>query len=641
VLWSAYHPPSGYRSPEDLLVVDGLVWTGETTSGRAVGVFTGRDPKTGKVVRRFEPDVQTYWFHHRCYRAKATDNYLLTSRAGIEFIDVRRQHWMPNHWVRGACLYGIMPANGLIYAPQHPCACYLEAKLWGFNALSAQSALPEGQLAALDHQQRLEKGPAFAETTAAPEAPARGATSEKAAANDWPTLRHDFARSGSTSARLPERLNICWRRKVGARLSAPVAAAGRLFVADIDTHAVCALDAATGKQLWRFTAGGRVDSPPTIDGPRVVFGSADGWVYCLRASDGELVWRYRAAPLDRRLVSFEQLESVWPLHGNVLVHDGVVWCVAGRSMFLDGGLRLVRLDVRSGRKLSETVLGRRDPQSGDGLEDYINWLNMPVALPDVLSTDGRLVYMRSQAFDLQGRRLPLEKIPAAKNADAGAVPPVHKLERAHLFSPTGLLDDTYWHRTYWLYGSTFVSGWCGYYLAGRTTPAGKILVFDEQTIYGFGRLPKFYRWTTPIEHQLFAADKAASLAAASEPIDPRGEKKPTRVVYRWTRQVPMIVRAMVLAKDKLAVAGPPDLVDEEQAMRTIRAPETQRLLAEQEAALLGKKGAALWVLSAGEGQKLAEVQLDVPPVFDGMIAVGGRLYVSLTDGSLLCLGTVE
>ena len=39
VLWSVYHPPSGYRSPEDLLVVNGLVWTGETTSGRVTGVF--------------------------------------------------------------------------------------------------------------------------------------------------------------------------------------------------------------------------------------------------------------------------------------------------------------------------------------------------------------------------------------------------------------------------------------------------------------------------------------------------------------------------------------------------------------------------------------------------------------------------
>ncbi len=159
VLWNAYHPPSGYRSPEDLLVVDGLVWTGETTSGRAVGVFTARDPHTGEVKAEFPPDVKTYWFHHRCYRGKATDKYLLMSRTGTEFIDVRTKKWMLHHWVRGACLYGVMPANGLIYNPPHPCACYLESKLFGFNALAPASTGPRVPDAAAKAV-RLEKGPA-------------------------------------------------------------------------------------------------------------------------------------------------------------------------------------------------------------------------------------------------------------------------------------------------------------------------------------------------------------------------------------------------------------------------------------------------------------------------------------------------
>ena len=55
-------------------------------------------------------------------------------------------------------------------------------------------------------------------------------------------------------------------------------------------------------------------------------------------------------------MAYEQLESLWPVHGSVLIHDDVVWCVAGRSNFLDGGLRMLRLDLASGRKLSETIL---------------------------------------------------------------------------------------------------------------------------------------------------------------------------------------------------------------------------------------------------------------------------------------------
>ena len=137
-LWDAKHPPSGHCSQEDLLVVGGLVWAGAIAGGRHSGIFTGRDPRTGEVKAEFGPDVKTYWFHHRCYRSKATDRYLLPSRTGIEFVDYQKQKWSIHHWVRGGCIYGIMPCNGLVYAPPHSCACYLEAKLYGFNALATK-----------------------------------------------------------------------------------------------------------------------------------------------------------------------------------------------------------------------------------------------------------------------------------------------------------------------------------------------------------------------------------------------------------------------------------------------------------------------------------------------------------------------
>ena len=109
------------------------------TSGKDSGVYTGRDPRSGEVKKEFAPDVDTYWFHHRCYIAKATDNFLMPSRTGIEFVDPDKEHWDIHHWVRGGCLYGVMPCNGLTYAPPHNCACYPEAKLFGFNALAPAS----------------------------------------------------------------------------------------------------------------------------------------------------------------------------------------------------------------------------------------------------------------------------------------------------------------------------------------------------------------------------------------------------------------------------------------------------------------------------------------------------------------------
>ena len=55
-------------------------------------------------------------------------------------------------------MYGVMPANGLIYAPQNPCACYEETKSMGFNALAPKDKRP--QVRRLESK-RLTKGPAY------------------------------------------------------------------------------------------------------------------------------------------------------------------------------------------------------------------------------------------------------------------------------------------------------------------------------------------------------------------------------------------------------------------------------------------------------------------------------------------------
>ena len=36
------------------------------------------------------------------------------------------------------------------------------------------------------------------------------------------------------------------------------------------------------------------------------------------------------------------------LEASILLRDGELWCIAGRSLFLDGGLRLIRLDPATG-----------------------------------------------------------------------------------------------------------------------------------------------------------------------------------------------------------------------------------------------------------------------------------------------------
>lgn len=492
-LWEAPHAQSGYQSPEDLLVAGGLVWNAPTTKTQDSGIFTGRDPMTGDAKIEFPPDVETYWFHHRCYIAKATDKFLLPSRTGIEFVDPKSKHWDINHWVRGGCLYGVMPCNGLVYAPPHNCACYPEAKLYGLNALAPSGTSREVSADLLD-KDRFERGNAFDTTL----------TAAADAVNEWPTYRQNNFRSGAaTGADVSGDLQKRWDTELGGDITAPTVAGGFVYVAQPDEHTVHAIDADTGEIAWSFTSGGRVDSPPTYYRGRVIFGSADGWVYNLRAQDGELAWRFRAAPTDRRLMSFEQLESVWPVHGSVLVRQNEAWFVSGRSNFLDGGLRLFRVNAETGELISQTAIDEKNPDTGENLQERLQILNMPVGLTDILSCDGKRVFMRSQEFDLEGNRVavgPHSGTPSEQGS-------VQKGDTAHLFAPMGFLDDTWFHRAYWVYGRSFAGGHSGYHQAGKYAPSGRILVSDGENIYGFGRNPEYLKWTTTIEHQLFSTSK--------------------------------------------------------------------------------------------------------------------------------------
>jgi hypothetical protein len=419
-----------------------------------------------------------------------------------------------------------------------------------------------------------------------------------------------------------------WKASLPAPLSSPVMAGGRVFVASVDAHTVFALDAANGQPCWSFTAGGRVDSPPAIWQGRVLFGSADGWVYCLRAGDGQLVWRFRAAPQSRQIVNMDQLESAWPVHGSVLVHDGTVYFVAGRSSYIDGGMHLYGLDAETGERVVHRRLFDRDPQTGLEPQDQIRGTRgLPGALPDILSSDGQWLFMRHQRYDMTGQ----EQTP----------------DVAHLYSAVGFLDAEWWNRTYWIFGTQTGSGFGGWAQPGRRVPAGRLLVRDGADLYGFGR--NVYQPHGPgggshaglggIHYELFATR-----------IQGRDHSP------RWTSRVPFWIRGMVLDNQRrLFVAGPPveqylatgpidDVRDPDVVGRDSLGPwygeSFLSLRNPQEAleAYLGKRGASLWVVSGDDGEKLAEYPLDSPPVFDGLIAAGDRLYVATADGQLLCLG---
>lgn len=632
IIWKADHYTSGYQSPEDLLIANKVVLAPFTTwlqnKGPETNFLAGTDLMTGAQVHHKKPDVKDpVWFiHHRCYPSRATVDYLLTSKEGVEFVDLKTWHWKIHHWFRGECLYGIMPANGMVYAPMHECACSADMKLNGLNAVVAPKARMPNKLDV--KKSSLTKGPAYGKVDEV-----GGGASE-----DWPTYRHDAVRSGVASCSVSNAIARQWSVDLKGKLTAPVVAAGRLFVASIHGHTLYALDAGTGKEAWTFTTEGRIDSPPTIYKGMVLMGCRDGCVYCLHASDGALAWRFRAVSEDRRLMAWEQMESVWPIHGSILIRQGEAWFVAGRSSFLDGGLQMFRLNPDTGQVISRATL---DGKWDDGRVLTGAQEKRLVGLPDVLSATRDGVFMRAGFFALEGDKIKRKLLPPSKVIRYGGSGPrlpagekdIPGVARPHLFSSYGFLDDTWFHRTYWTY-SEFYTGRHAYAGTGKNNPAGRILVCDDRIIYGFGRKRQYFNWTSPMEYRLFAEAKKKRLVAAGK--KGAGAKKRAVVNVIWEADVPILVRGLVLAGDNLFAAGCPDVLDETRQDIRAESAEVLKAISEQEAALAGKRGGLLLAVGKGNGKVLRQVAIDAPPVFDGMIAANGRLYLALENGQVQC-----
>ena len=595
VLWTQPKKYIGHLWYEwkDVFVIDGLVWTwgadlersrltrGQGKKGASLypRYVKGYAIRTGKLKRNVDLGfIFKSHHHHRCYRNKATSRYILASRRGTEFVDLEHGRHTVHNWVRGICHVGMMPANGLQYTPPHPCVCYNDEKLTGFNALAAADKTPRETASG----PRLVKGPAYDTIV--------NRKSSIVNPQDWPTFRHDTMRTGSASTRVPDGLKPLWRVKAAASISAPVVADEKVFVSLVGEHHVACMDADDGRKLWEFAAGARIDSAPTYHDGTVLFGSADGWVYCLRATDGKLAWRFGAAPGPRLIGVDGQLESAWPVHGSVLVQNGTVYFAAGRSSQLDGGIRMYGLDARTGKLLHRAKLQGPDyavdstgalvvtqgatPPAGKPRQKLTENYVLPMgARTDILMGNEANIFMRAETFD------------AKLNRTRGKPPLVPK---------AGFLDDNYFKRTPWTLGGQYA----------------RLIVHDKRSVYYVrmfdslqGLNPSVYFTPGAKGYLLFARDAGGK-------------------ANRWAGRVPVRIRAMVLAEGRLLVAGPPDVMDPTDPL----------------GAFEGRKGGLLYVFDSASGKKLAEHKLAFPPVFNGAAAARGRLFITSTDGSVTCFG---
>ena len=632
----------GPDTGRDLFVIDDLVWRVQQTSGileqrkehwptlaREAGAkLSGRDFRTGEPRRTIEvPNAMSPGHHLRCYRSKATDRFIIYPKRGAEFLDLEGSDHMRHDWLRGSCRYGILPCNGLLYTPPDQCFCYIGAKMDGLIATSGAdtTAMPDPRSA-----KRLTKGPAYERSGSTPAAEA-----------DWPIYRADAKRSGSNrAAKVSRGLKKKWEIALKGKLTQPTIAAGKVFVAAVDRQTVHAFDATSGKQLWKFVVGGRVDSSPTYHAGLLLLGANDGSVYCLDASSGELAWQFQAAPNERRIVAFGQVESPWPVHGTVLVLNSLAYVAAGRSTLIDGGAHFYALEPRSGKVVHYAHVEQPRP---DLSKDIGQHFEMDGSNIDVLATDGKHIFCTQEMLDAE-----LNRIETKWNTRYGD----RYLGEDHLMATGGMLDDSGFNRIYWTYGKR----WPGFYFMLMAPRSGNLLVFDSEHTWATKwfverniHSPLFYPETTGY---LLFCDKNTTRpflvgdSDAPKPIKwlPDTLMKPYKydnhsITNRhdnftvevdkgsgftrgepavWQAYLPVRIEAMALTADTLFAAGQPDVLNP----------------ADPLAALEGRQGGVLLAIDPKTGKRIWQTRIPNPPRFDGMAAAGKRLFLVTRDGKL-------
>jgi hypothetical protein len=199
----------------------------------------------------------------------------------------------------------------------------------------------------------------------------------------------------------------------------------------------------------------------------------------------------------------------------------------------------------------------------------------PVSLGGLLVSDGASVYLGSWPYG------PSRK--TETNSDSNFIQ-----------TKNGFFDPSWNFRNWWM----------------DRRVGGHLLSFNNERTFAIRMRGFAHRWT--YKASLHEPGTQFELLAQSKTIPDEffTLRSTVKVPADWVREIPVVGDAMALSQRTLFVAGAPDEV--------------------------GAKGGLLMAYSAKTGEPLTEYKLDAPPVFDGMAATAGRLYLSTKDGRVLC-----
>ncbi|MBT7068507.1 MAG: PQQ-binding-like beta-propeller repeat protein [Verrucomicrobia bacterium] len=400
------------------------------------------------------------------------------------------------------------------------------------------------------------------------------------AKEDWPIYRGTAERAGYVVTQVPAKPKVAWQRKVGGRLTSPVIADGKVVVSAVESHTIHAFDSRSGKPLWTFVAGNRVDQSPTYARGRFVFGCRDGSVYCLNAADGQLVWRYQAAPADPLIVAYGRVESARPILGSVLVENDEVYATAGRHTGMDGGILLARLNLDTGATTAQAPMDSRT-----------------ASMNNMIVKHGEHLVMGNHTISIAELK---HVYPGKPALSSGA--------------SSNFEDDTYAFRTYWTKSlGTRPEGVFGGDIIGH------LLCFNDKFIYGADSYNNKESHKGNKHNMNKAGQGEYNLFAKPNISDVELRRSATT---GWRVPVNMRVRALVLTEGTLFAAGNADPLDPQGTGDAQSGPVDAGLL----------QG-----FSTQDGSMTFTHALPSPPLFDGLAAARGALYLCTVDGTLLCL----
>jgi hypothetical protein len=131
-------------------------------------------------------------------------------------------------------------------------------------------------------------------------------------------------------------------------------------------------------------------------------------------------------------------------------------------------------------------------------------------------------------------------------------------------SATGFADDSWWQRTSQMYTTAAGTGF-GWYMPNSVVPSGRVIALDGDNVVGFGRTVPYspfdnFAGLNLTRYRIFSMPRKPVVKRTQYETVDWGERIKERTqdaaMHAWSRDVAVRARALLVAGDKMVLAGP-------------------------------------------------------------------------------------